>query len=78
MGRRSERFRMRRMDALATKTVNNGFKTKERSRRDARMIATVQAGSLPYTPDVMSWLSTQCDKKSAKITEIDVKAILKA
>ena len=37
---------------------------------------TIKAGSLPYSPAVMSWLSRELGKQSAKITEQDVKTVL--
>ncbi len=77
MGRRSERLRIRKTDAQVTKTFNRVHKTRERARRDARMIQTINAGSLPYTPDVMSWLSVRLDKKSSRITDVDLKTLLK-
>ncbi len=55
---------------------NGILKVKERARRDARMRATVQAGKLPYTPPVMSWLSVQLDKPSTRITQADIDKLL--
>ena len=78
MGRRSERLRIRKNDAQATKTANRVHKTRERARRDVRMIESIKAGSLPYTPDVMSWLSVRLDKKSSRITDDDLKTLLKS
>lgn len=76
MGHRSDRFRIRAMDAAETKRVNRRFKVKERDRRDARMLETIKTAGPPYTPDVMSWLSRKLDKKSNRITEADVKTLL--
>ncbi|MFQ5490005.1 MAG: hypothetical protein ACE5GE_04720 [Phycisphaerae bacterium] len=72
---RSETARRRRHEAAVTKTVNRKYKIKERQRRDARMLARVQSGSLPYTPEVMSWLSAKLDKKSSRITDQDIKQL---
>ena len=36
------------------------------------MIERIKADSLPYTPEVMSWLSVKLGKKSARITGEDV------
>jgi hypothetical protein len=55
---------------------NRILKASERIRRDARMVVKLKAGSLPYTPAVMSWLSRRLDKKAARITEADVQAVL--
>jgi hypothetical protein len=49
-------------DAIETKAVNSKKKAAERRRRDARMMARISAGSLPFTPDVMSWLSCKLEK----------------
>jgi hypothetical protein len=50
---------------------------KEAARRDARMAAKVRAGSLPYTPAVMSWLSHKLEKPAGRITAGDVKNLLR-
>lgn len=78
MGARMLRFAIRRHDAALTKTFNNRFKTKERRRRDARMIERIKAGSLPYTPEVMSWLSLELERPASRITPADVQALLKS
>ena len=49
-------------------------KTAERVLRDARMTERIKAGSLRYTPDVMSRLSAKSGEKSTRITDGDVKA----
>ena len=58
--------------AIETKKANKVRKDKERARRDARMLEAIRAGSLPYTPVVMSWLSAKLGKPSTKITPEDV------
>lgn len=72
---RSAIARKRRATAAETKTINRRFKTKERTRRDARMLGRVKSGSLPYAPEVMSWLSARLGKKSARITGQDVQQL---
>ncbi len=66
----------RRGDALATRAENTIVKSKERARRDARMIEKIKGGSLPYSPTVMSWLSRQLGAKSSRITQDQVKTLL--
>jgi hypothetical protein len=62
---------------MAESRHRNGIlKTKERARRDARMLETVKKGKLPYTPPVMSWLSVQLDKPSRLITPDDIQKLL--
>jgi hypothetical protein len=69
---RSEKQRTRRTKAAAQKIVNHDKKVRERARRDARMLARVKEGSLPFNPDVMSWLSARLDKPSTRITQEDI------
>lgn len=72
---RKMKFDYRMADAAETRERNKRKKNPERARRDARMMAKLSAGSLPYTPDVMSWLSRKLDKPSSKITDADIKAL---
>ena len=63
MGARRIRREQRRVDMAESRHRNGILKAKERDRRDARMLETVQKGKLPYTPPVMSWLSrTRCTR----------------
>lgn len=74
--KRSYRQRIDKMDAAATKAENRVRKTAERVRRDARMVAKLKTGSLPYSPPVMSWLSRTLDRKATRITQEDVKGLM--
>jgi len=65
----------RRIDQPKTANANRICKMAERARRDAFMLGKVRAGSLPYPPAVMSWLSEKCGKKSSRITSDDIKAL---
>jgi hypothetical protein len=76
MGARRIRREQRRVDMAESRHRNGILKTKERARRDARMLETVKKGKLPYTPPVMSWLSTQLDKPSRLITPDDIQKLL--
>jgi hypothetical protein len=64
---------------MAESRERNGIrKVDERARRDLRMTEIVKAvGKLPYSPSVMSWLSTKLDKPSRLITQAEVDALLK-
>ena len=73
---RTHRRNADRLEAIETKARNRSFKDPERDRRDARMGAAIKAGTLPYHPAVMSWLSRKLDKPSTKITPQDVKFVL--
>lgn len=73
---RSDINRRRRSDAKATKLCNRAVKTKERQRRDERMIEMIKAGTFPYTPVVQSWLSRKLDKKASRITSADIQPLM--
>jgi hypothetical protein len=74
---RSEVQRRRRKDATETKLVNRVRKNRERARRDARIMRELKAGSLPYSPAAMSWLSRKLDKRSSRITQKEVDCLLR-
>jgi hypothetical protein len=76
MGARRIRREQRAYDMAESRRRNGVGKIKERVRRDARMLATVKQGKLPFTPPVMSWLSTKLDKPSRLITPADVAKLL--
>lgn len=69
---RSAAARKRRAKASQTRKVNKTRKIPERARRDGRMMERVKAGRLPYTPEVMSWLSVKLGKKASGITPDDI------
>ena len=64
MGARRIRREQRREDMKESRHRNGIRKAAERDRRDARMTETVRKGKLPYTPPVMSWLSSKLGKRS--------------
>jgi hypothetical protein len=72
MGARRIRREQRRFDMDLSRRTNGMRKTKERERRDARMLEIVKKGQLPYLPSVMSWLSAKLDKPSKQIVAADV------
>ena len=76
MGARRVRRQQRQTDMAKSRQVNGMLKTKERARRDARMLGYVEKGKLPYLPSVMSWLSVQLDKPTTRITQADVDKFL--
>lgn len=71
LSRKSRRL-SRQAQAAETKEGNLRRKATERANRDARLLERVKSGVLPYTPEVMSWLSVKLGKKSSKITPEDV------
>jgi len=66
------------MDMAKSRTVNGMLKTKERDRRDQRMLGYVQKGKLPYLPSIMSWLSSKLNKPSKQITQDEVTQLVKS
>ena len=78
MGARRVRRQQRQTDMAKSRRVNGMLKTKERARRDERMLGYVQKGKLPYLPGVMSWLSSKLNKPSKQITQADVDQLVTA
>lgn len=76
MGRRRDKLDKRLANAIVTRQCNSLKKTKERLRREKQMLELLKQGQLPYTPPIMSWLSSQLGKKSSKITANDVKTMI--
>ena len=76
MGARRDRLDGRMANATATRRKKSPIKTKERARREAKMLAVLKKGELPYTPAVMSWLSRKLDKPAGKITQDEIRALL--
>jgi hypothetical protein len=72
MGARRIRREQRRVDMAESRHRNGILKSKERARRDARILATVKKGKLPFSPPVMSWLSVRLNKPARLITEVDL------
>ncbi|MFO0798175.1 MAG: hypothetical protein U0804_11925 [Gemmataceae bacterium] len=77
--RMSTRLRMERArdNAALSRTKNGHLKRKKAATRDARMLALVKAGTFPYTPAVQSWLSVQLGDRFNRITEAQVKELVK-
>jgi hypothetical protein len=78
MGARRVRRQQRQTDMAKSRQVNGMLKTKERARRDDRMLGYVEKGKLPYLPSVMSWLSSKLNKPSKQITQDDVSQLVKS
>jgi hypothetical protein len=75
MGARRIRREQRRVDMRDSRFRNGIRKTKERERRDAVMMEKVKSGKLPFTPPVMSWLSSKLGKPSRLITPADLQKL---
>lgn len=78
MGTRRIRRDQRQFDMKQSRLRNGKVKVKERTRRDARMLAAVKEGKLPYIPTILSWLSVKLDKPGRLITQEDVDQFVKA
>lgn len=79
MGARRIRRDQRQHDMHVSRTTNSVSKTKERARRQDRMLALIQKqGNLPYTPAVMSYLSAEIKKPSRLLTQDDVTRYLES
>ncbi len=76
MGARRIRREQRREDMAESRHRNGIRKSKERARRDARMMEVVKKGKVPYTPPVLSWLSARLNKPGRLITQEDVTRLL--
>jgi hypothetical protein len=76
MGARRIRREQRQADMAESRRVNGMRKTKERARRQSRMVEIIKKGKLPYTPSVMSWLSARLDTPSRRIAQADVDRLL--
>jgi hypothetical protein len=76
MGARRIRREQRRADMAESRHRNGIRKTQERQRRDRRMLEAIKKTKPPYTPPVMSWLSSQLDKPARLITPDDVRKLI--
>ncbi len=69
--RRIRRDRIQR-DRKLSRKENGIVKTKERARRDTRMLGVIAGKKLPFLPAVMSWLSIKLDKPRLLISQEEV------
>jgi hypothetical protein len=76
MGIRRKRLDMRIDDQAVSRTVNGHLKTKERARRQARMVELLKKGTFPYTSAVRSFLSVELGTPASRLTAEDVKSYL--
>jgi hypothetical protein len=76
MGIRRTRKDLILADQRQSRKDNGMRKTKERNRREKRLLGMVKGGKVPFTPVVMSWLSAALNKPSNDITDADVAKLL--
>ena len=77
MGARRIRRDQIQRDQKMSRKENGILKTKERARRDTRMIGVIKDKKLPFLPAVMSWLSIKLDKPSRLISQEEVDQLAK-
>ena len=77
MGARRIRREQKREDMAESRYRNGILKTKERARRDQRLLEALKTGKAPYPRILMNWLSTQLDRPASAITDSDIKDFLK-
>ena len=77
MGQRRDRLDKRLARAKKTRQRNSFSKAKEIARRDELNLTLVKEGQFPYTPDLMNWIGRKLGKKTARLTEADVKSLSK-
>ncbi len=77
MGQRRDFLDKRIANQIKTRRINSRVKDAERDRREVAMLKILKQGELPYTPGVMSWLSVKLGKKASRITQKDIKALVK-
>ena len=78
MGIRRVRRQQRQFDMGVSRRENGMRKTKERVRRDIRIVELIKTGTFPYTPVVRAWLSLKLDKPTTRIVPADVEKVLAA
>jgi hypothetical protein len=76
MGARRIRRNQRAFDMALSRRTNGMRKDKERARRTVRMTAILGKGKLPYTPAVLSWLSSELNKPASRIVQADIDQLL--
>ncbi len=76
MGQRRDRFDARFANQKSTRRENSLKKDRAALRRADDIVKLVKEGTFPYTPAVMSWLSAEMGKKSAQLTEAEIKAFI--
>jgi hypothetical protein len=64
-------------NAAISRTVNGGLKRKESANREKRMKGLIQKGQFPYTPAIMSWVSTQLGKPATQCTADEITGLAK-
>ena len=64
-------------NAAISRAENGAFKRKETANREKRMKTLLKAGTYPYTPAIMSWVSTQLGKPATQCSADECKTLAK-
>jgi hypothetical protein len=78
MGQRRDRLDKRLANQTLTRRSNSQQKNLASDRRKIQMIAILKAKGPegPFTPGVMSWVSSQLGKKTSQIQSEDIKTLI--
>ncbi|MBI9017678.1 MAG: hypothetical protein JEZ07_10520 [Phycisphaerae bacterium] len=76
MGQRRDRLDGRLARQKSTRIRKSTVKELERGRRESQMLELLKGSSAPYSPAVMNWVSVQLGKKTARVTEADIKTLI--
>ena len=76
MGQRRDRLDGRLAKAAITRQKNSLRKASERQRREEDMKELINKGTYPYTPNVMSWVSSRLEKKASQISPAEIDALV--
>jgi hypothetical protein len=64
-------------NAAISRSVNGALKRKEKANRMKRMKILINSGSYPFTPAIMSWVSTQLGKPATQCSAEECKTLAK-
>lgn len=76
MGKRGDRFRLRKVKQKEARAANGPRKEAARQRREQFMLAELKRTQPPYTKVLRNWLANRLDKPEAAITAEDVQRVL--
>lgn len=76
MGKRGDRFRLRKVKQKEARAANGPRKEAARQRREQFMLAELKKTQPPYTKVLRNWLANRLNKPEAAITSDDVQRLL--
>ena len=72
----AQRMDRARDNAAISRATNSARKRKESHSRDVRMKGLIKKGTFPYTPSIMSWVSTQLGKPFTQVSAEECKKLI--